>query len=99
MGHDPAFKPRPKKRPHDGEVQAQGGWSILWREAGGVGVTPEATDNLNSFSIPLSSLTEEFLLHVIYMKHVLIPLLSGLCLLLFVFISAYSGVDFPFNLD
>lgn len=48
-------------------------------------MTPEPTDDLNSFSIPLSSLTEEFLIHVIYMEHVLIPLLSGLCLLLCLF--------------
>ena len=97
--HDPTFKPRPKKRPHDGDIQAQGGWSIWWREAGGVGVTLEATDDLNSFSIPLSALLEEFLIHVMYMKHVFSFALRVAFMLMFVFISAYSGVDFSFNLD
>jgi hypothetical protein len=62
-------------------------------------VTPEATDDLNSFLLPLSALTEEFLIHVMYMKHVFSFAPRVAFMIMFVFISVYSGVDFSFNLN
>ena len=62
-------------------------------------MTPEATDDLNFFLLPLSALTEEFLIHVMYMKNVFSFALRVAFMIMFVFISVYSGVDFSFNLD
>lgn len=92
MGDELALKPRSKKRPDNGEIQAHWGWSIWWRDVGGVGVTPAATDDLILFlnpSLPSHrGLSCSYL--IVHMKHTrCFPLLSGLCLLfLFVSVSA-----------